>query len=55
MNYAGREFELDLEVHPGRVSYFTFHGRDGFDTAMPDPPGSEFTPTEIGQEGPLDN
>lgn len=51
MQYAGRSYELELEVYPGRVSYFTFSGRDGFETELPEAPGTEYEPTEVGQEG----
>jgi murein DD-endopeptidase MepM/ murein hydrolase activator NlpD len=42
--YAGIDFTLELEIRPGVVSYFTFSGRDGFDTSLPKFPGSNFDP-----------
>jgi murein DD-endopeptidase MepM/ murein hydrolase activator NlpD len=42
--YAGIDFTLELVIRPGVVSYFTFSGRDGFDTSLPKFPGSDFDP-----------
>lgn len=55
MQYAGRLYELELEVQPGRVSYFTFQGRNGFSIELPETPGEDFYPAELGTEGTLDN
>ncbi len=44
ISYAGLAFPLEFEVRPGVVSYFSFAGRDGFDTTLPDAPGSDFDP-----------
>jgi murein DD-endopeptidase MepM/ murein hydrolase activator NlpD len=42
--YAGLSFTLEFEVRPGVVSFFSFAGRSGFDTTLPEPPGSDFNP-----------
>ena len=42
--YAGRPFDLDFEIFPGRVTYMMFQGRNGFSLEPPPPPGSDFTP-----------
>jgi murein DD-endopeptidase MepM/ murein hydrolase activator NlpD len=42
--YAGRPFDLEFEIFPGRVTYFTFRGRDGFSLELPPNPGEDFTP-----------
>ena len=42
--YAGRPFDLEFEIFPGRVTYFTFRGRDGFSLELPPNPGDDFTP-----------
>ena len=42
--YAGRPFDLEFEIFPGRVTYFIFRGRDGFSLELPPVPGEDFTP-----------
>ncbi len=42
--YAGSIYNLDLEIKPGMVSYFSFRGKNGFKTELPAAVGSEFTP-----------
>jgi murein DD-endopeptidase MepM/ murein hydrolase activator NlpD len=42
--YAGRPFEMEFEIFPGRVTYLTFQGRSGFDLEFPSKPGYDFTP-----------
>jgi murein DD-endopeptidase MepM/ murein hydrolase activator NlpD len=44
ISYAGLSFTLEFEVRPGVVSFFSFAGRSGFDTALPKAPGSDFDP-----------
>ncbi len=39
--YNGREYTYPLEIFPGQVTYFTFQGRLGFDTALPPTPRIE--------------
>lgn len=42
--YIGMNYILDIEIHPGTISYFTFKGRYGYDTQLPPVPGASFTP-----------
>lgn len=42
--YVGFAHNLDLQIIPGMVSYFSFQGRVGFSTELPPPPGEEFIP-----------
>jgi murein DD-endopeptidase MepM/ murein hydrolase activator NlpD len=42
--YAGAIYDWDIQISPGLVSYFTFRGKNGFKTELPDVPGLEFTP-----------
>lgn len=44
--YEGSTYNLEIDISPGRVSYFTFHGRGGFHTDIPPTPGTEFIPPE---------
>lgn len=43
-SYGGRLQTLEVEIDPGRVTYFTFQGWEGFDTQMPPLPGEDFAP-----------
>ncbi len=43
--YSGINYNWDIEIRPGAISYFTFRGNLGFDTTLPPLPGAEFTPT----------
>jgi murein DD-endopeptidase MepM/ murein hydrolase activator NlpD len=50
VTYEGSTYALNLEILPGMVTYFTFHGRDGFETLPPPEPefatpASPYTPT----------
>jgi hypothetical protein len=49
MSYKGKLHTVEIEVYPGRVSYVSLRGSDGFNLAMPPSPGEDFTP-----KGPLD-
>ena len=51
-SYAGRWYTVELEIFPGRVTYFTFQGRDGFSLELPPTPGDEFAPLEAGSDSP---
>lgn len=42
--YAGLSFTMNFIIHPGVVSYLSFAGRSGFDTSLPEAPGSDFNP-----------
>ncbi|MEN8172996.1 MAG: M23 family metallopeptidase [Chloroflexota bacterium] len=46
LSFFGRWHTLELDLFPGRVSYFTFHGIDGFSTLPPPTPGSDFDPRD---------
>jgi murein DD-endopeptidase MepM/ murein hydrolase activator NlpD len=46
ISYAARYHYLTFEIHPGRVTYFSFHGRDGFSRDLPSAPGETFIPLE---------
>ncbi|HEY62153.1 MAG TPA: M23 family metallopeptidase [Anaerolineae bacterium] len=43
-SYAGRLYEIDFEVFPGRVTYLSFKGRNGFSSELPPPLGVDFQP-----------
>lgn len=45
--YAGMYFNREIDVYPGMVSYFTFHGFDGITIEGPPSPGLEFTPSPL--------
>ncbi|MBU0510470.1 MAG: peptidoglycan DD-metalloendopeptidase family protein [Chloroflexi bacterium] len=51
-SYAGRWYTLELEIFPGRVTYFTFQGRDGFRFELPPDPGEGFAPFEAEPASP---
>lgn len=36
-----------VEIFPGQVTYFTFHGKDGFDTERPPVPTLDFLPSAL--------
>lgn len=42
--YDGAVYNLDFEIRPGVVTYFTFRGRKGFLTGPPAAPGAGFIP-----------
>lgn len=42
--YAGSTYNLDIEIKPGMISYFSFKGRNGFKTEIPGYSYKEFTP-----------
>ena len=42
--YLGRTYTATITLQPGRVTYFTFRGRDGFDFSPPALPETNFTP-----------
>ena len=35
ISYAGVFYYLTIEIYPGRVTYFTFRGREGFNLELP--------------------
>jgi murein DD-endopeptidase MepM/ murein hydrolase activator NlpD len=38
LKFQEEEHRYELEIRPGAVSYFKFHGKLGFDTILPQPP-----------------
>ncbi len=44
ISYAARYYYLTFEIFPGRITYFTFQGREGFKLEPPPDPGEEFSP-----------
>lgn len=42
--YNGYKFVMDVNILPGRVTYFTFTGRFGIKIGLPPAPGADFTP-----------
>jgi murein DD-endopeptidase MepM/ murein hydrolase activator NlpD len=50
--FGGMNFTTNIEVHPGIVNYFYFHGYDGFSIAEPPEPGADFTPSPLGATVP---
>jgi murein DD-endopeptidase MepM/ murein hydrolase activator NlpD len=48
--YAGRFYDLEFEIFPGRVSYITFQGRDGFKVDVPPESEAEYDFPEIDNE-----
>jgi len=53
IEFEGKTFMQQLEVKPGMVSYFTFHGEKGFSIEPPAQPNIDFqAPTELPETGP---
>lgn len=44
IDYAGTKYNLDVRIHPGLVTYFTFRGKNGYKTDLPKPPLKGFSP-----------
>lgn len=44
ISYAGKLFEAEIEINPGRVTYLQFWGRDGFDFALPENGSEDYQP-----------
>ena len=47
IDYLGRRYLTEIEILPGRITFFTFRGRSGFTNEPPSPPGSNFIPPPI--------
>jgi murein DD-endopeptidase MepM/ murein hydrolase activator NlpD len=45
--FGGVNFSVPIEVHPGMVNYFTFHGYSGFSLEPPAVLGADFTPAPL--------
>ncbi len=46
-SYIGKLYTTTIEIHPGRVSFFRFQGRDGYFFDPPEAPGEDFVPVGI--------
>jgi len=44
ISYAAKFYYLTFEINPGRVTYFSFRGRDGFSLEEPPDPGRDYLP-----------
>lgn len=44
--FAGSNYNLDFEIKPGMVTYFSFRGRNGFFPGLPPTPSSSFIPPD---------
>ncbi len=44
IDYGTETFNFFIVIDPGRVTYFTFQGRNGFDLTLPSSPGDDFNP-----------
>ncbi len=44
IDYGTETFNFFVQIDPGRVTYFTFQGRNGFNLEVPATPGDDFTP-----------
>lgn len=42
--FEGSTYNLDVTISPGRVTFFRFRGRNGFDSGLPPTPKPDFTP-----------
>lgn len=47
IKYDGTIFDLNIEVLPGKVSYFQFYGSLGFNSEMPKKQESQFIPPDV--------
>jgi murein DD-endopeptidase MepM/ murein hydrolase activator NlpD len=52
ISYAARFHYLTFEIFPGRVTYFTFKGREGFSLGLPPAPGEDFIPFDVTPDSP---
>ncbi|HBY08423.1 MAG TPA: hypothetical protein DEH22_11775 [Chloroflexi bacterium] len=46
IDYGTETFNFFIVIDPGRVTYFTFRGRNGFSLELPPDPGASFVPPE---------
>jgi hypothetical protein len=44
ISYAAKFYYLTFEIFPGRVTYFSFRGRNGFSMEPPSDPGDGYIP-----------
>jgi len=52
ISYAARYYNLTFEIFPGRVTYFQFQGRDGFNLDLPNDPEEDNNPFEFQTNSP---
>jgi hypothetical protein len=45
--YDGSTYNTDITIHPGMVTFFSFHGKNGIKTDPPNTPAVEFTPPAV--------
>jgi murein DD-endopeptidase MepM/ murein hydrolase activator NlpD len=45
--FGGMKYSIPIEVYPGMVNYFTFHGYKGFSLESPAELGADFTPAPL--------
>lgn len=50
VEYLGKTYDLEVEIKPGLVTFFSFRGSRGFNTFVPTPPGIDFTPEFVTPE-----
>jgi hypothetical protein len=46
IDYGTETFNYFIQIDPGRVTYFTFRGRNGFSSELPSEPGINFVPPD---------
>jgi len=47
IDYGTETFNYFITIDPGRVTYFSFRGRNGFSSEFPPDPGADFAPPDI--------
>ena len=52
INYGGRFYEQAIEIQPGRVTFFSFKGRNGFSLYPPPDPGESYSPAFLNPDSP---
>lgn len=50
VDYLGGTFDLNVQIQPGLVTFFSFRGQRGFNTFIPTPLGADFTPEFVTPE-----
>ena len=46
-SYSGKLYTLEFDINPGRVSFLSFQGKNGFGTNPPPLPGARFDPSDL--------
>jgi murein DD-endopeptidase MepM/ murein hydrolase activator NlpD len=52
ISFAGRYYTQTIEIFSGRVTFFTFQGRNGFSLLPPPDPSKDFNPTDESPRNP---